>query len=209
MTFQNFSLKTAFLAFSITFTCLSFAGISLESVSDCYNNQADENRDWKYLEFFLIVQPKNQIDAFNFDLSTKICAAFATASLGHLTLTKSSQSSSAAYISIMALFGAFGLKYSSSVEKQIKHNALLNFIQNWSYHRSFVPEEVVSAFDELSTYIKESRTFSDEQVSTIFEVIQHLIEHQFEKRYPKEKKSADLIGTFKTITEIGKNASGK
>jgi hypothetical protein len=107
------------------------------------------------------------------------------------------------------LYVAGGYAYLNQQESNIKHDALVNFLHNWNFHRAYVPVEFVEAFDELSAYYQasESKTFSNAQVSQIFEIVQHLIEHCFEKRYPRDKKGDDLLSSVKMITEIGKNLS--
>ena len=89
------------------------------------------------------------------------------------------------------------------------HEALVSFLKNWSLHKENVPTSLIPVFDELSELFNASKdkTFSSEDVNAIFEVIQHLIEHEFSNRYESKdkKKDADMLGMFKTITDIGKN----
>ncbi len=85
---------------------------------------------------------------------------------------------------------------------------MIKFLQNWPKYRSYVPDEFVAAFDELAQYYNDHQhSMTNEQINEMFEIIQHLIEHYFEKRYPKAK-DVDLLGTFKTFTDIGKNLKG-
>lgn len=114
----------------------------------------------------------------------------------------------ATYLAGLAISGVVYQSYCSCVESSIRMSTMTKFLQNWSTHRSNVPEEFAVAFDELSAYYSDNQdSITNEQLDEMFEIIQHLIEHSFEKRYAKAK-DLDILGTFKTFTEIGKNLKG-
>lgn len=99
--------------------------------------------------------------------------------------------------------------FSYLLSNQIKRETLINFLQNWNFHKKYVPTELISAFDQLAADFKTASTlgatFNQEQIDEIFDIMQHLLEHVFEKRYGSNKQAFDTLGVFKTITEIGKN----
>ncbi len=215
------SKQLFFLALFATHHVVSpISQISIEEVAQCYD-QNPETDQWKYLELYFIVEPNNQIQAASMSLSVKIGAFVSglflatraipskqiivpgkindvTMEVARVTVDPST------LITTSILAAAAGFWYSGLTELEIKKNTLTSFLKNWSYHRNFIPKELVPAFDQLATY---QSTINDQDVIKLFTIIQHLIEHTFTKRYPKEKKSTDLLGAIKTITDIGKNIS--
>ncbi len=215
---KSFSLKIIFtLIFASTtqFTSNLCSEISQESIANCYESTIQS--DWKYLEYLFVFNPTKKIEAAHADVNLKMTALGAGlllwASKPFEEKTEKSQPSvnTATLISSGLLSYCIATWYNTMLEYAIKHETLVNFIANWSFHRDLVPHDLVAIFDELALCYQasKSKTFTNEQVSQIFNVIQHLIEHNFEKRYPKEKKSTDMLGGFKTITDICKNMSGK
>lgn len=210
----NFS-KKIFLTAILATTSLSFAKLSEDAISDCFSTQLDGAA--KYLEYHFIFQPNNKLQALQTNLAVSIGASAAAALLTLKAVsTSTSQENSkttpdnASLIASGMICGAVGYIYYSWAESNIKAEILVNFLKNWAHHRQFLPEDFVTAFDELAAYQADGKTFSTAQINEIFELVLHFIEHSFEKRYPKEKKSPDLLGQLKTITEIGKNcAPGK
>lgn len=199
------------------------AQMSSESKANCYESTLQS--DWKYLEYLFVFNPTKKIEAVHADVNLKMTAfgaglllwiskPFEQATPSKTTSSNEGSKSSintATLISTGLLSYCIATWYNNIAEYAIKHETLVNFITNWSFHRDLVPHEFVAIFDELALCYQASasKKFTNEQVSQIFNVIQHLIEHTFEKRYPKEKKNADMLGGFKTITDICKNMSGK
>ncbi len=231
---QSFSLKiilTLMFASTTHFSSNLCTQISEEAIANCYEPSIQS--DWKYLEYNFIFNPTKKIEAVHADVNLKMTAfgaglllwisnpfAQATASAKSTSSNEGSTSSNegskssintATLISAGLLSYCIATWYNNIAEYAIRHETLVNFINNWSFHRDLVPHEFVTIFDELALCYQASasKKFTNEQVSQIFNVIQHLIEHNFEKRYPKEKKSADMLSGFKTITDICKTMSGK
>lgn len=168
-----------------------------------------KNSDYRYLEFYFIEQPKNLLNEHITKARAILLAGITSAVLANskfqLFNTQTDLVTSIS-TSMLALTG-FDV-YSAQKENEIKKNILIKFINNWEFHKQYIPTSLVPAFDELAAIFNgsENKTFSDEDVNSIFEVIQHLIEHEFSGRYAKEKKKdIDTLGLFKTITDIGKN----
>lgn len=233
MTIKQRSLTKTFMLSGLLiagFTSQTFPSLSTESKIDCYKNQRDGS--WKYLEYIFIVQPANELK----QASSKILACMAVA--GALIMARTSISNAwnkfaflnqttptitpptkpgadagAPSFDLPANFAGFILStvaynaYYAKLESNIRINTMIKFLENWSTHRSHVPDEFATAFNELAAYYQEN-SLSDEQISEMFEIIQHLIEHSFEKRYPKSKE-VDVLATVKTITDIGKNFVAK
>ncbi|MFA5998834.1 MAG: hypothetical protein WC747_02370 [Candidatus Babeliales bacterium] len=114
----------------------------------------------------------------------------------------------AGHLAGLVISGVAYQSYCGYIESNIRMNTMIKFLENWSTHRSHVPEEFAAAFDELAaSYSANQNSLTNEQLNEMFEIIQHLVEHTFEKRYPKAK-DLDILGTFKTFTDIGKNLKG-
>lgn len=196
--------------------CLGFLSGSIEpnlspkALTECY-----EGRDssFKYLEFIFIEQPKNQLKEAIRSVQTSMIAILTAAVLSSQYYTakpdtdfiKSNPSIS---------FGVLGLGkivydlYNDYLDQSIKKAQLIKFLNNWDFHRQYIPTQLTTAFDELAQAYasSKSKTLTTQQVSEIFAVIQHLIEHEFAKRYEKDKmKDADTLSIMKTVTEIKKN----
>ena len=114
----------------------------------------------------------------------------------------------AGHLAGLVISGVAYQTYCGYIESTIRMNTMIKFLENWSAHRNNVPEELVATFDEVAAYYNaHDNSITDEQLNAMLEIIQHLIEHSFEKRYPKAK-DVDFLGTFKTFTDIGKNLKG-
>ncbi len=209
---QTFTKKFLLITL-LASTSLSFSKLSEDAISDCFSTQHDGAA--KYLEYHFVFQLNNKLQSAQMNLAVGISATAATALLiskafnikkeGDITSTDN-----AILISSGMLCMAAGYVYYCSFENKVKHDTLVNFLKNWFHHRQYLPDDFTTAFDELAAYQQDGKTFSNNQVTEIFELVLHYIEHTFEKRYPKEKKSPDLLASVKTITEIGKNmVSGK
>lgn len=179
--------------------------LSDNAYAECYKGKDSE---YRYLEFYFIEQPKNLLNEQLKNARAALLTGIASAVLANSQLNyfKKEIDITTVAASILALTGFDA--YSSCKETEIKKDALIKFIANWEFHKQFVPTCLISAFDELAAAFDASKdkTFSNKDVNSIFEVIQHLIEHEFSKRYEKEKKKdTDTLGLFKAITDISKN----
>lgn len=218
---QSFNKKMLTFAF-LASASFSFSDLSKEAVSACYEDGI--NSEWKYLEYVFVVQPTNSLNsaAKTVHVTTlTIAAALFLAKdqiYNYLTDYKKVDDKGAlkgypvdgpSAIAAVVLCGAGCYAYVSKLEASIKKQTLINFLNNWSHHRNYIPTELIAAFDELAADFQASthKNFTNAQVNEIFEIIQHLLEHMFEKRYAKDKKDGDMLGSLKTITEIGKNLS--
>lgn len=209
---QSISKKISLFTLFCMMTSLSFAKLSDDAIANIYENKLEGAA--KYLEFCFVFQPNNKIQSATMDMTISLSAIaaglFLTSKIQYLENNIGKVDGQTLIASSIIAVSA-GYMYACKIDKAIKHETLVNFLNNWSHHKKFLPEEFVAAFDELAAAFEKSETkrFSAEQVSEIFELVQHYIEHCFEKRYPKEKKSTDVLGSLKTITEIGKNLSPK
>lgn len=208
---KNFS-KKIFLTTLLATTSLSFAKLSEDAISDVFNTQLEGAA--KYLEFHFVFQPNNKLQAAQTNLTMGVSSVAATALL--LAKFQLEDAKYKAYVDNSTLIAsgmlcvATGYYLYNIAEHLVKSETLVTFLKNWSHHRQFLPDDFTTAFDELAAYQADGKSFSAAQVNEIFELVLHYIEHTFEKRYPKEKKSQDLLSSVKTITEIGKNcAPGK
>lgn len=185
--------------------------LSLKAVKDCY-----EGRDsgFKHLEFVFIEQPKAELQSQSSKVQATILGLISTYVLASSVVQQTTEKSKntpaiVGKIGATALLGKIAFDYYCSIlDQQIKHATLVKFLTNWKFHRQYVPTQLISAFDELALSFEasKSKTLTSGQVSEIFAIIQHLIEHEFAKRYEKDKmKAMDTLGTLKTITDISKN----
>lgn len=202
-TFKQTIPKKLWLLTLLASTSLSFAKLSNEAISDIYEKQIEGSA--KYLEYHLIFKPQNQIQKESMHTSIGFSAAFASLLL--LT-TKTEFGKNNINVDIPTIItsgvicSAASYAYLCKLEKSILRNTLIDFLNNWSHHRQYLADEFATAFDELATH--DINALTDDQISEIFGLVQHYIEHTFEKRYPKPKKT-DMLSALKTITEIGKN----
>lgn len=184
--------------------------LSDEAIASSY--ETDREGSWKYLEYIFIVQPTNTIETNSKYMLAGVFAVGSTAFLARTQLSElitrkensfNFENSTSIASIVLAMTGFFA--YYCKMEASVKHETLVNFLNNWSTHRNYIPEELTSAFDELEQAFQSSKnkSFSNAQVNEIFEIVQHLLEHLFEKRYPK--KAADSLSAVKTITDIAKN----
>ncbi|HSW77161.1 MAG TPA: hypothetical protein VLG50_08950 [Candidatus Saccharimonadales bacterium] len=223
--FINSFLFTMFLGISSQ----TIPSLSIDSKIECYKNQRDGAR--QLLEYLFIAQPANELKQASskaqvymilagalFMARTSIYdsiygqnqpkGSFVTTSGNSTKGDNSNAFNLAANLAGLAVSGITYQAYCNYLESNIRKNTMIKFLQNWPKYRSYVPDEFVAAFDELAQYYNDNHnSVTDEQINEMFEIIQHLIEHYFEKRYPKAK-DVDLLGTFKTFTDIGKNLKG-
>jgi hypothetical protein len=207
---------SALLLIGLTPSYQTFSAISDAAAVECYKGK---DAEWKYIEFIFIEQPKNQLNSFIQKARAGLLAIVTTAILSTQFNTVKSYTFDAAQIKpdlptfSAGVLGLIGFEtLTNYIDASIKHDALVKFLKNWDFHKQNVPNSLIPAFDELAAALNRSntKTFTTEQVTTIFEIIQHLIEHEFSKRYEKDKKKdVDMIGVFKTITEITKNVAPK
>lgn len=189
------------------------AQVSDNSIAEAYKGK---NGDWKYVEYIFLEKPKADLKKFAQKTRASLIALAALTilstkvdSIKNMTFDGSAIKFDFQTYSAGAL-GLISYEYIISyMDASIKHEALVSFLKNWSLHKENVPTSLIPVFDELSELFNASKdkTFSSEDVNAIFEVIQHLIEHEFSNRYESKdkKKDADMLGMFKTITDIGKN----
>lgn len=191
--------------------------ISSTAISSSYEgNEAA----FKYLEYLFIVQPANTLKAHS---QTTLAAAFTAVTTAILSRPYWAQAPvqkievGIETISAALLGSVAYHMYMARVDKSIKKATLVKFLENWEHHRQHIPTQLIAIFDELATEYNYSnrkaprspKVISQAQVDQIFEIVQHLIEHEFSKRYEKDKtKDADTLGMIKTITEINKNLGG-
>lgn len=188
--------------------------ISATAISSSYEgNEAA----FKYLEYLFIEQPANALKGYS---QKALAAALTVVTTGILSRPYWAQAPvqkievGIETISAALLGSVVYHMYIAQVEKSIKKATLVKFLENWNHHRQHIPTQLVPIFDELASAYNNSnrkaprvpKVISQTQIDQIFEIIQHLIEHEFAKRYEKDKaKSADTLGMLKTITEINKN----
>jgi len=229
---QKFLTKKMLVLAFLATASVSFPKLSNDVVSNCYETQREGQ--WKYLEYLFVVQPNNSLQASAKKLQavslTSAAALFLTKNQIYQLVTGSKETETTAKatgpdgkeekakglafdgptaIASGVLCIAAYYAYFCKIERAVKKETIINFLKNWSHHRKYVPQELVPAFDELAAGFALSKTknFTESQVNEIFEIVQHLLEHCFDKRYSKDKKDGDMISTLKTITEIGKNLS--
>lgn len=188
--------------------------LSLDSIIECYNSK--EDGQWKYLEYLFITQPSNKIHVLTthaqgimmgcgalFLMKDYIISAYSknnTAVNSNIDI----QGSIAAILAGNVAYNAYLCHNKGVIQKE----TLITFINNWEAHRLHIPESFISCFDELANQYQAmgSIIFTDKKIGQIFEVVQHLIEHYFNKRYKKDTpKDIEVLGTLKTITDICKN----
>lgn len=210
-------------AAALTFTNRVNAHLSNEVITACYEDQVQGA--WKYIEFKFIEEPKQAIENATLQFNVNLSAFCAFLFLGNKytattkkeikedkevsTVNEYFPSDNASIIASGILIAAGAYAQDCKIEASIKRKTLVNFLKDLSYHRDFMPEELLPAFDEIALGYENSKTISSAQVNQIFAIIQHLVEHSFEKRYPKGNKSASMLDSLKKLTEIGKNIGGK
>lgn len=215
---HNFTRK--FVAVSLLATsAFNFSNLSNDSVHSCYENKV--NGAWQYLEYHLIIQPNNKIQAQTKQLQAGFATAAAVGLLSEEPVCNyfginnykkekdggtSFDFSVPKHIAALVLGAVVYTVWYNKIDQTVKKETVIKFLKNWSHHRNFIPQELVPAFDELAASLQASKAqdLSNSQVNEILEIIQQLVEHSFEKRYSKDK-GVDVLGTLKTITDIGKN----
>jgi len=194
-------------------TSQTVPNLSTDSKIKCYESQRDSS--WKYLEYLFIVQPANELKQASNNTQAFMAIAgaviMARSTISNCVFSKKGDTPPfdlSANIAGLVISGVAYQSYCSYLESSIRMSTMIKFLENWSTHRSHVPEEFAAAFDELATSLSANQnSVTNEQLNEMFEIIQHLIEHTFEKRYTKAK-DLDILGTFKTFTDIGKNLKG-
>jgi|GEM_PF-1266142 len=183
------------------------AEISATAISSSYEgNEAA----FKYLEYLFIEQPANALKGYSQKALAAALTVVTTSILSRPYWAQAPVQKIEVGIETIsaALLGSVVYQmYISQVDKSIKKATLIKFLENWNHHRQHVPTQLVPVFNELANaFNRSSKAITQAHVDQIFEIIQHLIEHEFAKRYEKDKtKSADTLGMLKTITEINKN----
>jgi len=175
-----------------------------------------KDSEWKYMEYLFIEKPKTQLNSFaqkaraiilTLGASTILATKFEN--IKNVTFDASKLTSDLSVAFSTGILGLIGFEtITNYMDASIKHDTLAKFLKDWDFHKQHIPVSLHPAFDELATAFNasESKTIKSEDVATIFELIQHLIEHEFSKRYEKDKKKdTDMLAVVKTVTEIGKN----
>lgn len=227
-------LKIHKISLAALFCFASITSQVQATLSDAVIVQCYEGRDsqYKYLEYLFVYEPAQRIKAHGQWVASTLLAAVPAYIVGkHLNATvikdycnKSSDVSEktptsntkSAFTGIdAALFGAtivltkvvFYDMYMAQFEKSVKKETLINFLKNIDFHKKHIPTQLVPAFEELAQAAAEKNyALTNDQVVEIYTIINHLLEHEFAKRYEKEKdKGFDALGFVKTITDIKKN----
>jgi hypothetical protein len=232
LTAQGVSMKLSHPSFTqkmIAMLCLATAtqsfskhdtesfALTNQAVSDCFSQET--NREWKYLEYFLVIKPNSETQEKHLKTqvgvvaTTAACVLTAKIYLTHISNHRNRDPfDSVAVFCASVIAGSAAYLYNSTTEIQIKRATLIDFLTNWNHHRQYVPAELVPAFDELAVAfrISGSKVLTDDTINQIFTIVVQLVEHAFgDKRYPKEKKSFDVLKSLKTMTDISKTLAGK
>lgn len=189
-------------------TSFTKQAISNEAVAQAYDKTTDAG--FKYVEYLFIVQPANKLKDASKTALTAILTSVTTAILARPYVCTSAPKLEIDISTISAaLLGSVAYNwYLGQQEAVIKKETLISFLKDYAYHRQYIPVQLQPAFDEISNNIAVAKIhgFSKAHIEQIFEIIQHLVEHEFAKRYEKDKvKDADSLGMLKTITDISKN----
>ena len=189
--------------------------LSEEAVIASY--QQDDNA-WKYVEFLCVVQPKNQLNkhlGHAYGALGGIGALFLGKQLLYPSQAPKAEvakpdftSKALVAISAFATTNTLYNFFTCYMKRAINKEALQNILHKWDLHRSNFPSALVPCFDELHALYADQGDdmLTDGLVSEVFELIQHHIEHFFDKRYkPAEDKKENTIATFKTVTDVWKN----
>lgn len=208
-------LLTLSLVIFTSIPIISNTYLSEEAIIASY--EQDDNA-WKYVEFLCCVQPKNK-------LNTYLNHAYGSlGGIGALFLGKqflypaeATQANTTkpdfvnkALVAISA-FAATNTMYNfftCYMKRTINKETLQNILHKWDLHRPYFPSALVPCFNELHELYadKGDDILTDGLVSETFELIQHHIEHFFDKRYkPADEKKESTIATFKTVTDVWKN----
>jgi len=236
MTIKQISLANKFMLSGLLLAGISsqtLPSLSTDSKITCYKTQRDGS--WKYLEYIFVVKPANELKQASNQAQAFMAVAwsifFARTTISNFINPQSKPAvvvekvaknetnteegkgkpapfDLAGHLAGLAVSGVAYQSYCSYVESSIRMNTMTKFLNDWDTHRSHVPEEFAVAFDELAKYYFANQySVTNQQLDEMFEIIQHLVEHTFEKRYPKAK-DLDILGTFKTFTDISKNLKG-
>jgi hypothetical protein len=214
---KKFFLATLLVA---GFHSIAHSEVSNPSLVEAYKGK---DAEWKYIEYLFIEKPKAQLNSFAQKTRAIILALAATSILTvqfknietWAPLKKkgsfdcSQLSSDLPTVFSAGLLSLLGFEAITNYkDASIKHETLVNFLKDWNFHKQYVPTSLIPVFNELATAFNASstKTIQTEDVNKVFEIIQHLIEHEFSKRYEKDKKKdGDMLAVVKTVTEIGKS----
>lgn len=174
--------------------------LSTKNIANCYQGA---NNELKYLEFVFIEQPKAELAQIAQNLQAGIFAVIASLTIANNYWTKPQEINwinATAYGTLTKIVYEYLI---NNIQQSIQQKALANFMQNWDVNKTHIPEELVPAFEEIA----QTYTQSPEQASQLIDIIHHLIEHEFSKRYEKEKtKNIDPSDALKSIfIDISKN----
>ncbi len=210
-------ISKKFSLLALLFISLTPSFISL-SVSDAAQAEAYQGKDaeWKYLEAKFIVEPSKKLHSQVQQIRTigLLATAIGILSTQIQAVQEFTFDAKKLALNNLVTISAIGLPLlavetcTNYLDARIKHDTLVKFIKNWEFHKKYVPTSLIPAFDELAAAFNAStrKSFEADEVTQIFEVIQHLLEHTFASRYkPQEEKKESLFATFKTITDISKN----
>lgn len=215
---MNHISKKCLLTLSLTIFAqeqtFSTTHLSEEAVIASY--QQDDGA-WKYVEFLCIVQPKNQLNKYinhGYGAFGGIGALYLIKN--YFQDTKIDYDASKKNFFEKALLGVAAATATKTIydfftcymKRSIRKETLQNILHKWNVHRPHFPSALIPCFDELHALYADQGDdmLNDMLVSEVFELIQHHIEHFFDKRYKQEEeKKEGALPTFKTITDVWKN----
>lgn len=211
--------KSMFLSLCLySFSALP-SSLSTEAIAQAYE---DRNGPAKYLELYFVVQPNNALKSASCKIYTYGLSAIAAAYLLYSNTVgeiftqaqgANAKESKLSLATIAPVFAAGTLTkgiydwYLGYIEQSIKYDCLTAFLTNWNIHRSHVPTVLVPLFDELAKKFASSKTLSSEIVDQVYELVNHIIEHEFPARYKNETKFESSLQITKVITDIYKNVA--
>ncbi|MBP9764996.1 hypothetical protein KBD08_01535 [Candidatus Babeliales bacterium] len=206
----SFIIATLF-AFNGATNC-SNNTVSSDAVHSCYEGH---DSAFKFLEYTFIEQVREQVESLTTQVQAGLFSVGTLGFLGYNSVQKDDTTKIGAQttilVSLVAKFIVYDT-YVNYVKNKVQTATLINFLKNWETHRAYIPTQFQDLFDELATAYANStnKTISAQDVQKVYSIIQHLIEHEFAKRYEKDKiKAADTLNLTKTITDIAKNSFGK
>lgn len=201
-------LNKKLLVLALAYTTAALPADLPAAIAETYQAQRSD-ADFKYVEYVFIVKPTNTLKAQASTTFALLTAVAATGVMAHSYNSGKDLSLGNLNVLTVGSVGAVGgiayNWYIAHLDANIKHKTLVNFIKNYDdLHRDFIAESLLPLFDEIASLPVEKLTPAI--VDQVFEVVRHLIEHEFAKRYEKDKqKDADILSTAKSITDIYKN----
>lgn len=214
-------MKNIYTLIFLSGTITSINQLSAESIpaltpiQQAYTSNGKDN-GWKYVEFLFNVEPK---DFLNKKLSQKQASLALIASIIALSYIpadycvkhylKGFDIKNYSYplsFAALLLITRYYMEYATNNQLQSKYQVLFEVISEWPSFRTVFPDELTPLFDELYYLyeINNKDEFFDLAANTLL-IIQHNLEHIFEKRYTNNKAEVDALSTVKTITDIRKN----